>query len=257
LDLLHAVILMGAGVGGGIIATIVGGASIVTFPALIAAGISPAVAAATNMTALTPGILISAIFERNKLPPFDRGFVSLVISSLVGSMIGAAMLLLTPSPLFNLVVPILLGLATVLFAFGPRLSAWLRARSFHRHGREPKMSATSIPVLLPVSIYNGYFGAGAGVMLLAVFSIWSAGDYRSANVTKNLVTSLNSLVAATLFTIQGMVNWRAAALMMVGGLVGSALGVRVARVAPREIIQVVVVFMGAALTALYAWRYWF
>jgi uncharacterized membrane protein YfcA len=249
--------VVGAGIAGGMIATLVGGASIVTFPALIAAGLSPVVATATNMVALTPGILISALTERGKLPPFNRAFVSLVISSLAGALIGAILLLLTPSTFFNFIVPILLGTATLLFAFGARLSAWLRARSFHRHGREPQLNAASIPILLPVSIYNGYFGAGAGVMLLAVFSIWSAGDYRAANVTKNFVTSLNSLVAAILFTVQGIVNWPAAGLMMLGGLLGSALGVRVARIAPREVIQVAVVFMGAALTVLYAWRYWF
>jgi uncharacterized membrane protein YfcA len=257
MDLFHALLLIGAGIVGGAISTLVGGASVVTFPALLAAGLPPVIAVSTNMAAMTPGNLVSAFTERAQLPPFDRAFVIVVCVSLAGAVIGALLLLLTPNRLFEFIVPILLGLATVLFAFGQRISRWLRDRAMARHGREPEYGATSIPILLPVSIYGGYFGAGAGVMLLAVFSIWSAGDYRTANVTKNLVTSLNSLMAAIVFAVQGTVDWRAALLMMAGGIAGSSFGVRIARIAPRAVIQVLVIAMGVTLTSVYAWRYWF
>lgn len=126
-----------------------------------------------------------------------------------------------------------------------------------KHGREPTVKITSVPILLPVSIYGGYFSAGVGVLLLAVLSIATAGDYRAANVTKNLVTSLNGSVASMLFAIQGIVNWRAALLMLAGTLVGGVIGAQIARYAPREIMRVVVILIGCLLTAAYAWRYWF
>ncbi len=257
MDLLHALLLVGAGVVGGGLATLVGGASVVTFPALLAVGLPPVEAVASNLVALVPGLLMYVVTDHKQLPPFGRALVVLVLTSLLGAIVGAVLLLATPNRVFEFIVPILLGFATVLFALGPRISIWLRKRTMKRHGREPRFDAASIPILLPVSIYGGYFGAGAGVMLLVVFSIWSAGDYRVANVTKNLITSLNSLVAASVFAVQGVVNWRAATLMMAGGLVGSMFGSRISRIAPRELIQILVVGMGVLLTAIYAWRYWF
>jgi uncharacterized membrane protein YfcA len=83
------------------------------------------------------------------------------------------------------------------------------------------------------------------------------GDYRSANVTKNLVTSLNSLVAAGVFIIQDKVAWPAMLTMMAGALVGAFIGARLAQIVPREAMRVVVVAVGALLTAAFAWRYWF
>ncbi|MGE3150263.1 MAG: sulfite exporter TauE/SafE family protein [Pseudorhodoplanes sp.] len=256
MDALHVAILVVAGLFGGILSSMVGGASLVTFPALIAAGVPPMMATATNITALTPGNFLAAITEGRQLK-FNGAFVRLVAGSLVGALIGATLLVMTPAQLFERIMPLLLAFATVLFAYGSRISNWLRERSRTMHGREPQMDATSIPILLPASIYTGYFGAGAGVMLLAVFSIWNAGDYRTANATKNFVGSLNGMTAACLFTVQGVVNWKAAFILMIGGTVGGLVGSHLARIAPRKVIQVAVVLVGVTLTIIYAWRYWF
>lgn len=129
MDLVTALMLVAAGVIGGAISALVGGAAIVTFPALIAAGLSPVVATATNLVALCPGNLLAAIYDRTQLPPLDRAFVGLVAWSLVGAVIGAVLLLLTPERMFALFVPALLGFATVLFAYAGRISAWLQARA--------------------------------------------------------------------------------------------------------------------------------
>jgi uncharacterized membrane protein YfcA len=119
------------------------------------------------------------------------------------------------------------------------------------------MSVTSIPVLLPVSVYGGYFGAGVGVLLLGVLSVATGGDYRSANVVKNLVSSLNTFVAATYFVAHGAVNWPPTLIMMAGCLIGGFFGSHFARIVPQPVMRVVVVLVGAALTIAYAWRYWF
>jgi uncharacterized protein len=164
--------------------------------------------------------------------------------------------MVTPERVFAALVPALLGFATVLFAYAGRISEWLRRRSAQSADAKHHWGGIAA-ALLPVSVYTGYFGAGAGVMLLAVLSIGTGGDYRSANVTKNLVTSLNSVVAAIIFVVQGKIAWPATLAMMAGALVGAFIGARLAQIVPREVMRVVVVVVGALLTIAFAWRYWF
>ncbi len=256
MDLLHAISLFAAGTFGGALATLVGGAALITFPALLAVGLSPIVATATNLAAMPPNGLAAAYADFEKLPPLNAAFFRLIVCSTIGALGGALLLLYTPNYVFEKLIPILLALATGLFAYGGRIGGWMRARAMARHGREPRVDAWSILILLPVSIYIGYFGAGAGVMLLAIFSIWTNGDYRAANVTKNLVSGISGLGAACLLTVQGSVNWPAALLLMAGALIGGFVGARIARIIPNRVMHVTVVSFGFLLTAIYVWRYW-
>ncbi len=250
-------LLLAAGLAGGTISALVGGAALVTFPTLLATGLAPIAAAAVNMVALAPGNLLAALSDRAQLPPLDRSFAGLVFASLAGAAIGAGLLLLTPDRIFALLVPLLLGFATILFAVSPRVSAWLGARATARGDSGPYRWGNSIAALLPVSIYGGYFGGGVGVLMLAVLSVGTGGNYRAANVTKNLVTSLNSIVASSIFIVQGAVSWRPALAMMAGALAGAVLGGRLARVLPNWIARVLVIVFGTLLTIAFARRYWF
>jgi uncharacterized protein len=257
MEIHHIALLLGAGLAGGIISSMVGGAAIITFPTLLAVGLPPAGAIATNLTALTPGNFIAALDDRTVLPPLDREFIRVIVASVIAASVGAVLLMLTPGKVFTVLVPLLLGLATVLIAYGERVSAWARERSVARGRGEPKVGHTNLAMLLPVSFYGGYFGAGVGVLLIAVLSIGTGGDYRIANVTKNLVTSLNSLFAAVVFAVEGATHWGPALVMMTGAIVGGIVGARIARYAPRGVMRIVVVAMGALLTVAYARRYWF
>jgi len=256
MDLHATVLLIGAGIIGGAISALVGGAAIVTFPTLIAIGLSPVVATATNLVALIPGNFVASLYDRSQLPPLDRSFAGMVFLSLLGAGIGAVLLLVTPERMFEALVPVLLAFATVLFAYAGRISAWMRRRAAAEEEHGNRWAGTVLP-LLPVSVYAGYFGAGAGVMLLAVMSIATAGDYRSANVAKNLVTSLNSVVAAAILIFEEKVAWPSSLTMMAGALVGALIGARLAQIVPREVMRVVVVAVGAILTVAFARRYWF
>src|SRR5215210_1638745 len=155
MDWISVVMLLVAGFFGGGLSALVGGASIVTFPTLLATGMSPISATVAGLVALMPAILLASTADRTQLPALDRGFWGLVFASSVGALIGGALLLLTPARVFEMMVPLLLGFATILFGFAPRISEWLRARSLARIGREPHFSVTSIPMLLPVSVYGG------------------------------------------------------------------------------------------------------
>jgi uncharacterized membrane protein YfcA len=203
-----------------------------------------------------PGTLLAAFADRSQLPPFNRAFVGMIFASITGAAIGAVLLMLTPVRVFEVLVPILLGFATLVFAYAGKVSVWLKARAQAR-GHDITFNITSLKMLLPVSFYGGYFGAGVGVLLLGVFTLATGGDYRSANVTKNFVTSLNSLTAATIFVVQGAVAWPQALTMMAGCIAGGLLGSYIARMMPQQVMRVFVVVMGAVLTVAFAWRYWF
>jgi len=119
------------------------------------------------------------------------------------------------------------------------------------------MTVTSIPLIFPISVYGGYFGAGAGTLLLGALTLATEGDYRTANVTKNLVSSLNTVAASAWFISHGAVSWPQTLVMMIGCLVGGFSGAHLARRVPQQLMRWVVVLVGLALTVLFAWRYWF
>jgi len=256
MDILTATLLVGTGVVAGIIASIVGGAAVVVYPALIASGVPPQIAAVANLTALMPATMLAALADRAQLPPFNRAFVSLIFASIFGAALGASLLLLTPARLFAIFVPLLLGFATLLFAYSERISAWMRARAAGR-GHDIAFNVASLKVLLPVSFCGGYFGAGVGILILAVFSLATGGDYRSANVAKNFVSSLNGLAASVVFATQGAIPWPQTLALMVGTVGGGLLGSHIARIIPRNVVRVLIVVVGAALTVAFARQYWF
>ena len=212
-------------------ASLVGGASVITFPVLLALGLPPVVATASNLVAVSAGNFLAAVTDRAKLPPFNRAFVGLVLASVLGALLGAVLLLATPERAVRVPDPAAARLRHRAVRLCRPHHAWLRARASER-GREWKIGVTSIPLVLPISIYGGYFGAGAGTLLLGVLMIATEGDYRRANVAKNLVSSLNTFAASVWFIANGAVSWPQTLVMMVGCLVGGVL--RRAPGAPRS-----------------------
>ena len=256
MDLTTTVFLAGTGIVAGIIAAMVGGAAVVIYPALIATGVPPQLAAVSNLASIMPATMLAALADRSQLPPFDRAFVGLIIASIVGAGIGAVFLVMTPERMFAQIVPLLLGFATLLFAFSERISRWLRARAAGR-GHAIAFNFASLKVILPVSFYGGYFGAGVGILMLGVFSLATGGDYRAANVTKNFVSSLNGFAATLVFATHGAVLWPQTLALAVGTVAGGLIGSYVARIIPRNVVRILVVAVGAVLTIAFARRYWF
>ena len=245
--------LFGAGLAGGVVTAIVGGASLITFPALLAAGLPPIIANASNTVAMTPGNLMAGLADLERRPRWDRSLLGLLTVCVGGSVAGALLLLVTPEKAFTAVVPLLIGFATVLFAQSGRIRSWILSR--------PKGAAHVAPGsgalwFVPVAIYGGYFGAGMSVMLLALLSVSRSDDLRATNVLKNLLSALTGVVAVTVFLVRGMVAWPFTLVMMAGALVGGFLGGRLVRVLPAEAVRVIVIVAGVVLTLVYAWRYW-
>lgn len=248
-----AALLFVAGLAGGIINAVAGGATLITFPAMLAAGVPPVTANASNAVAISPGHLIAAFADREKLPPFDRQLAVALAVAIAGGIAGALLLLALPDRLFVLPVPALIGLATALFAFAPAIQAWSERR---RQGAAPSATVERI-TLGAASIYGGFFGAGLGIVLSAILSIAEPNDIRKVKVLKNLLATGVSLAAIGIFIAKGMVRWPETSVMLAGALVGGYAGGHLVRILPGRLVQWFVIVAGAVMTAVYAHRYWF
>jgi uncharacterized protein len=251
-DLQTAVLLFAAGLLGGATNAVAGGGTLFTFPAMVFAGLPPIIANASSSVALTPGNLLAVLSERTKLPAFDRRMWASVAIAAAGGMAGAILLNTTSERVFTQLVPVLIGGATLIFAFGRKLQTRLsgNAAALDR-------PAARIGALIPVAVYGGYFGAGMGVVLMAAFSLTSAWDLRTANATKNLLSAVANWSAIVLFVSTGMISWPATIAMLAGACLGGLTGARLLRVLPSFAIRWTVIAAGSVLTAVYVRAYWF
>jgi uncharacterized protein len=250
MDIQTAVLLAGAGLVGGVVNAIAGGATLITFPAMLAAGLPPVIANASNAVAVTPGHLMAALADRYQLPVLDRRLAATLATAFAGGVLGAGLLLTTPEQIFTALVPALTALATLIFALGKRLRTALA--QWAGPGGEKLRNA----LLLPTSAYGGYFGAGLGVMLLALLMISSHDEIRAINALKNLLATIISLATLMIFAIQGVIRWPETLLMLAGALCGGMLGGRLIAILPADRVRAIVIAIGIFMSTVYAWRYW-
>ncbi|WP_437309324.1 sulfite exporter TauE/SafE family protein [Sorangium sp. So ce388] len=257
MDLTRAALLAGGAAVAGVINAVAGGGTLVSFPAAIAAGLAPLPANATNAVALTPASLASAWAYRRELSRDYRVLRVLLLPSLLGGIVGSALLLVTPQRVFDAAVPGLVLLATLLL-FWQNLRP---ARPSAKGGADAveEFALPSRPWLVfllqfLVSVYGGYFGAGIGIMMLALLSSFAGNvDIHRMNAIKTVLASLINGVAAIAFVFAGAVDAVATPIMMAAAVVGSFAGAAVARrIEPRKVRWFVVV-LGLVLTAKLAW----
>jgi uncharacterized membrane protein YfcA len=245
-------LLFVSGIAGGVINALAGGATLLTFPAMLAAGLPPVTANASNAVAIVPGHLLAVLADRRKVLPLDAKLWLSVLICLLGGGVGALLLLALPERLFVLPVPALIGIATLLFLFSPRIAAWAEAR---RGDAEPSRGLGP-SVLGLSSIYGGFFGAGLGVILTAVLSIADPNDIRRVKALKNLLATSVSMAAVVIFIVQRAVHWPETLTMLSGALVGGYLGGYLVRVLPAIVVRWFVILTGAVMTVVYAVKYW-
>ncbi|GKQ50598.1 sulfite exporter TauE/SafE family protein [Bradyrhizobium sp. Ce-3] len=254
MDTPTSLLLGAAGIAGGVINALAGGATVITFPAMLAAGLPAVIANASNAVAISPGHLIAALADRGKLQPPTRRTISYVAAATLGGTIGAGILLLLPERLFVLPVPALIAFATLLFAFAPQIQGWTVGR--HKAAALPSTGASSA-VLGLTCVYGGFFGAGLGVILTAVLSITEPNDIRAIKALKNLLATCVSLAATLIFIFQGAVRWPETSAMLLGAMIGGYAGGYLIRILPAHIVRQFVIVAGALMTMIYAARYWF
>ena len=245
MEIYEVVLLITASFFAGIINSIAGGGSFLTFPALVFAGVPTITANATSAVAVFPGYLSGALGFAKELKAFPKSkFLLLIFLSISGGVLGSILLLITPEVVFSFIIPWLLGFATLLFASGNYVSKWAEKTS------DTNGFKSNIATLL-VCIYGGYFNGGLGIVLLALFSTLGMRDIHLMNGLKNIMSFALSAASVVTFAIAGIVFWKYAIIMMIAATIGGYFGVIVARKLSKSIIRIIIVIIGTIMTFIF------
>jgi uncharacterized membrane protein YfcA len=237
-------------VAGGINA-LAGGATLLTFPVLMAAGLPPTIANASNFVAVLPGNAAAIPAYAKELKGHKTEAYRLVVASLAGGAIGCIFLVYSTDNFFLEIVPWLILTATLLYAFGGRINEYISKRN------QGKAIAEGWPgyfLMFLFAIYGGYFGAGLGVITLAVLKMIGYADFHEANALKNLTNTAVSLLGVGIFAVSGLIAWPHALVMMAGAAIGGYASAYYAKRIPQVLLTNTVIVLGFALSAYYFYK---
>ena len=245
MNALEFAFLVLAGVGSGLVGSVAGLASLISYPALLAAGVPPLTANMTNTVAMVFQGVGSVSASRPELRGQGRRVGRLGAGALLGGAAGAALLLLTPSSAFERIVPWLIAVASaaILVQRPPRELAEEGHRD-HPVPRDPGWLALGT---FGIAIYGGYFGAAAGVLMLAMYLLGTGETLPRGNAMKNLILGVANSVAAVGFVLFASIAWSSALPLAIGLFIGGLIGPRVVRRAPQKLLQRVIAVAGLAL----------
>jgi len=255
MHVLQGSLLFVAALAAGAINSVAGGGSFVSFPTLLFVGIPPVNANATNTVALWPGQPASVWAYRGELGKIPRSaVVPLTLTGIIGGIAGAYVLLITPQKTFMGLVPWLLLIATVIFVMSGRIARWVRERAAHA-GHNEFATGRGVFLQLFIAFYIGYFGAGAGILLLAALALLGMDQIHAMNALKAWLTTVSNGVAMVLFVVTPhVVYWRQAILMIIASMLGGYLGAYLAQKTKPENVRMIVIVIGFGLTAYFFWR---
>jgi uncharacterized membrane protein YfcA len=256
MDGLDAGLLVGAGLVAGTVNAIAGGGSLVTFPALIATGLTPVPANVTNSVSVAPGYAASVYGSRADLKALAenghrRDLLLLLPTVVVGTLAGCELLLATPAKTFEVVVPFLVLLAAVVLAFQQPL----RRLVGHPRHRTPGKKRIGLHAVVGLgSVYGGYFGAALGVMLVAALGLVLDESLARVSALKNAVSMIVGLITVAVFAISGPVNWVDVLIVAPATMVGGYVGAQIARRLPPAILRAAIVIFGFSVSVYLFWR---
>lgn len=239
-------LLLGSALVAGIMNALAGGGTILTFPALLLAGIPAIQANATSTVALVPGALSSLAGYRREVLTHRVWFRRLIVPSLLGGAVGSVALLLTPEKTFARLAPFLVLFATLLFMLQ---IVWARGRGSVSSGPRTSWGLAAIAQFF-VAIYGGYFGAGVGILMLVILGFLGLEDIHAMNGLKNFFGICINGVASAWFILHGVVIWPIALLMMAGAIAGGWVGAGFARRIGKEKARFAVVAIGLGITVV-------
>jgi uncharacterized membrane protein YfcA len=236
----HAVIIVTIGFVAGMVNTIVGSGTLLTFPTLLALGYHAVIANVSNTVGLITGYLTGAIGYRRELRGQTRRILVLLPGAIAGTIIGAILLLALPGSAFRHVVPFLILLAVVLVVLQPRIAKWRAARGgIREHPGALLQSGTFV-----TSIYGGYFGAAQSVILLGLFGITIDDELVRLNAAKTVLSGVISTVAAIFFICTTTIAWSVAGLMIVGSTIGGQVGAIIGRRLSPQVLRATIAVVG-------------
>jgi uncharacterized membrane protein YfcA len=239
--IVHLVVLLLGGVLAGIIGTAGGITSLVAYPLLLAVGIPPLTANFTGSVAMLGSGIGSTLRARPELTGHRATLRRWIPVAVAGSTLGAVLLLVTPADLFSRIVPFLVAAGAVLLLVQPRITRW----NDQRHGRAS--TGTTATAMTGVTIYNGYFGAGSGVLMISLLLLTVEPRLLRANALKNVLLVAADILPAVLFVIFGHVVWPAVIALGVGTLAGGLIGPSVARRIPTRPLRILIALSGFVL----------
>jgi uncharacterized membrane protein YfcA len=239
-------LLAAAAFAAGAVNAVAGGGSLISFPALVAVGVPTLAANVTNQIALLPGYVGGSLAYREELQGQRRRVVALAATSSVGAVVGALLLVISSQHLFAVLAPVLVLVAVALLAAQPTLARMAAARATDSHEREQPRGSVHVANIL-ASIYGGYFGAGLGIMLLAILAIGLQDTLQRLNALKGLLSLTVGVVASVFFALFGPVHWDAAAVMLVASFLGGHTGVGVARRISDRALRIGVIVIGTGV----------
>jgi uncharacterized protein len=236
----------------GLINSVAGGGTFLTFPALVFTGVPSIIANATSTVALLPGSLASAWAYRDDFKSFHKTsqgfpFRPMLAVSVGGGALGAVLLLRTSQRTFDSLVPWLLLAATLLFAFGPSVSPMLKRR-FHIG------PAALIGVQLAAAVYAGYFGGAIGILMLSAWSLYGITDIHAMNANKTLLGSSMNIIAVILFVLARKIWWTQGLVMLAAAVTGGYIGARAAKRFPPRHVRIAVILISCGITAAFFLR---
>src|SRR5579859_4016729 len=246
---------------GGALNAVAGGGSFLTFPAMLAVGLGPIQANATNTVALWPGQLTSIAGYRDEVRKHKRLAVLMALAGLVGGSVGAIILLNTPAKTFINLVPWLLLFAALVFAVSGPVMKQIQHRTINRTSmREapqddvPRNYWPLVFATVVVCFYIGYFGAGAGFLIISLLSVFGFEDLNEMNAMKVVSTTMANGMACILFAFSGKVEWRYCLAAMVTCAIGGYLSARISQKLDQRFLRAVVVVIGLGMAAYFFWR---
>ena len=239
----------------GVLNAVAGGGSFLLFPAMLSMKMLPVQANATNTVALWPGQLTSVAAYRDDIRRNRRLAWPMGFAGLLGGTAGALVLLNTPQLTFLHLVPWLLLVAASIFAVTGPVTRWLaRRKAAAGSATQPLRLRSVFLATIVVCFYIGYFGAGAGFLLITLLSLFGFEDLNEINALKVVATTMANGVAFLIFVIGRQVEWRYCLLAMVTCAVGGYSSARLARKVPQPILRALVVFIGLGMAAWFFWK---
>ena len=246
-----AFILFAAALFAGIANSISGGGSFLSFPALLLTGVPPIQANATNTAALWPGTVASTGAYRREVAAHLRLVPLLTIVGIAGGLVGAKILLRTPQSTFMRLIPWLLLIGNLLFIFSVPIARWVRERTLHRPRVSAATRAATVFLLFVITVYIGYFGAGVGILVVAVFALMGLENMHAISGLRTYLVSVSNLVAIATFIAAGAVLWPQALVMVSGAALGGYGGAHFARKLDARRIRQFIVVVGFATSAYF------
>lgn len=242
-----------AAIGAGTINTIVGSGTLITFPTLLLLGVPPVTANMSNSLGLVAGGISGTIGYRREIAGSERALLRLVPWSLAGSVVGALLLLVLDPRAFQTIVPVLIVLGIALVFLGPRLS---RAAAQHRSAGAGGWQQVAVAGgIFVAGAYGGYFGAAQGVILMGLLSIMTTEPLQRLNGWKNVLATVANGVAAVVFIVVAAdrLDWLIAALIALGALIGGVIGSTVGRRLAPGVLRVVIAVVGIVAVVKIVW----